>query len=417
MGKVKAGCGFKGTVQYALDCAGLNDKDARLLHACNVDIPRNFSRDNASAFSAIARSFRMQALLDPRVKKPVRHLVLSCKKEDRERMTPEEWVSVTEDYLERMGILNTQYIIVEHLEKDNPHVHVVFNIVDRDGHRINDSFFWKRNSKVCREITQERGYAWGDKKAISKAEDIHAPQEAARYELARKVSSALAEVSRPEDLEMVLLSKGIFCSIGRDSAGRPVGVRFSFKASDGSTYTFAGSKLDRNLSYGNIAKAIAKNAGYERALDDARAVAGNAEVLLGCPLPEEARQAVMQLVQAGERAAEMDRKLEQGFPGMSFPRLILEPDMDEALWETVAPSETLRHHLSRLLHGSPVKDLGTAVKAVSLIAPPTGRPAYGARSSRPAPITDDERQAQKDTESQGALDATLVDRRYVHSIF
>ena len=44
----------------------------------------------------------------------------------------------TKRLLKQMGYDQTQFLIVRHSEKDNPHVHVILNMVDNKGNRLKD---------------------------------------------------------------------------------------------------------------------------------------------------------------------------------------------------------------------------------------------------------------------------------------
>ena len=37
------------------------------------------------------------------------------------------------EYMEKMGIKDTQYIIGRHFDKEHPHVHIAFNRIDNNG--------------------------------------------------------------------------------------------------------------------------------------------------------------------------------------------------------------------------------------------------------------------------------------------
>lgn len=45
---------------------------------------------------------------------------------------------IAHDYMDRMGIVNTQYIIGRHHDKEHPHLHIAFNRVDNNGRTISD---------------------------------------------------------------------------------------------------------------------------------------------------------------------------------------------------------------------------------------------------------------------------------------
>ena len=102
-----------------------------------------------------AKCFEIQSQLNPRVSKPVGHIAISFKPEDKPRLTNEFMMQVAKEYMEKMGIKDTQYVIVRHHNTPNPHCHLIFNRVDNNGKRISDSNWLKRNVRVCKELNEQ----------------------------------------------------------------------------------------------------------------------------------------------------------------------------------------------------------------------------------------------------------------------
>ena len=121
--KIVKGKSFKGVVNYILDKA----KQTELLAAEGV---RHKSRES------IIRSFIAQTGLNPKVSKTVGHISLSFSAQDREKLTNAKVIQIAKDYMEKMGIANTQYIIGRHHDREHPHIHIVFNRIDNNGRTI-----------------------------------------------------------------------------------------------------------------------------------------------------------------------------------------------------------------------------------------------------------------------------------------
>lgn len=62
--------------------------------------------------------------MNPDIKKPVGHISLSYSVEDVPKLTDRKIIDLTHEYMKAMGIVNTQYIIVRHHDREHPHVHV-----------------------------------------------------------------------------------------------------------------------------------------------------------------------------------------------------------------------------------------------------------------------------------------------------
>ena len=139
-----------------------------------------------------AKCFEIQSQLNPRVSKPVGHIAISFKPEDKPRLTNEFMVQIAKEYMEKMGIKDTQYVIVRHHNTPNPHCHLIFNRVDNNGKRISDSNWLKRNVRVCKELKQKYDLTFGEDKSQTRTERLR-PNERTRYEMANDVRSALKD--------------------------------------------------------------------------------------------------------------------------------------------------------------------------------------------------------------------------------
>ncbi len=98
------GKSFKGCVNYVM-----NDT-AQLLEAEGV------WADNAKD---MIRSFAMQRSGRKEIKQPVGHIPISFSPEDKPRMPNDFMLQLAKEYMQEMGIKNTQYIIVRHHNTDN----------------------------------------------------------------------------------------------------------------------------------------------------------------------------------------------------------------------------------------------------------------------------------------------------------
>ena len=74
-----------------------------------------------------------------KLKNPVYHISLDFAHEDAPKLTDELMVEIAREYMRRMGITNTQYIVCRHTDREHQHLHIVANRVDNDGNTISDS--------------------------------------------------------------------------------------------------------------------------------------------------------------------------------------------------------------------------------------------------------------------------------------
>ena len=109
--KIVKGAGAKGIVDYILD----RKKGASLIDHDGVLVS-----DNGS----IARSFIAQSRFNPKVGKFIGHISLSFSEQALPHLTDELMVRISREYMMKMGICDTQYIIGRHHDKEHPHVHI-----------------------------------------------------------------------------------------------------------------------------------------------------------------------------------------------------------------------------------------------------------------------------------------------------
>ena len=130
IGKIISGSSFSGTVGYVMK------EKSRILEAEGI-VPPDAKR--------MAEDFNDQTLLNPRLKNTVGHISLSFSPKDAPRMTDALMTQIAKEYMQKMGITNTQYLLVRHLDQPHPHCHLVYNRVGNDGQTISDKNIKIRN--------------------------------------------------------------------------------------------------------------------------------------------------------------------------------------------------------------------------------------------------------------------------------
>lgn len=242
MAKIVKGSGARGIVDYILD----SKKQATLIDCQGVLL-----NDNAS----IARSFIAQSRLNPRVDKFIGHISLSFSKQDLPRLTDELMIQISREYMEKMGICDTQYIIGRHYDKEHPHVHIAFNRVDNNGRTISDRNDRYRSERICKELTRKYGLYFANGKEQVKTHRLKEPDKS-RYEIYQVLKREVARCTDWNTLLKRLKAEGI-------------DVRFKYKGNTNEIqgvvftkngYHFNGSKIDRCFSYSKIDKSLKANA-------------------------------------------------------------------------------------------------------------------------------------------------------------
>ena len=229
IGKIISGSSFSGTVGYVMK------EKSRILEAEGI-VPPDAKR--------MAEDFNDQTLLNPRLKNTVGHISLSFSPKDAPRMTDALMTQIAKEYMQRMGITDTQYLLVRHLDQPHPHCHLVYNRVGNNGQTISDKNIKIRNAKVCRELTEKYGLYLAPGKDDVRREQLREPDKT-KYEIHDAIKGCLPKCKSWNELEGRLKEQGIgvrykYCG----NTDRKQGVLFSKNG-----FEFSGSKIDRAFSF------------------------------------------------------------------------------------------------------------------------------------------------------------------------
>lgn len=138
VGKVISASSFSGTVGYVMK------EESRILEAEGIMPPE---------VKDMVQDFKDQTLLNPRLKNNVGHISLSFSPKDAPRMTDALMTQIAKEYMQKMGITDTQYLLVRHLDQPHPHCHLVYNRVGNNGQTISDRNI-KRATSRCKRLSR-----------------------------------------------------------------------------------------------------------------------------------------------------------------------------------------------------------------------------------------------------------------------
>lgn len=232
---------FKGCVNYILD----KNKDASILDADGVRLKSKAS---------IIRSFITQALLNPNLSKSVGHISLNFSAQDKDKITNEMMIKVARDYMQKMNIKDTQYIVVRHFDKEHPHIHLCFNRVDNNGKTISDKNDRYRSKKICKELTEKYGLYMSSGKENVKMHRLKEPDKS-KYEIYHALNTIIPKCSTWQQLLHTLKQQGIDVKFKyKGKTDEIQGIIFSKNG-----YSFNGSKADRIFSYSKIDYQLKQN--------------------------------------------------------------------------------------------------------------------------------------------------------------
>ena len=246
MAKIVYGSNFKGVVDYILD----KDKGVQKL------ISDGLFMENKDT---IAMSFNIQSQMNGKVAKPVGHIALSFSREDEPRLTNHVMAGIALEYMERMGIRDTQFFIARHFDKEHPHVHIAFNRIGNDGRTISDRNERLRSTRICKELTLKYGLHMAGGKENVKRNRLKEPDRT-KYRLYDILKTEVGRCGNWNVLVANLRRQGVEVRFKHKGQTNEVqGVVFTMNS-----YHFNGSKVDRRFSYSKIDAALQRNRNEER---------------------------------------------------------------------------------------------------------------------------------------------------------
>ena len=231
IGKLKKGSSFAGCIRYVT-----GKDEAKILASDGVLLGTN---------AEIVQSFELQRQLNPRIKKPVGHIALSFKPEDKPRLTDEFMTKIALEYMQMMCITNTQFLIVRHHNTHNPHCHIVYNRINNDGKLISDRNDYRRNEQVTKVLKSKYGLTYGTDKSKTNTRKLR-NAERAKYEIHNAVKDALKVADSWQKFKNELAKRGVCLElVYKDKERTKVqGIRF---CKDG--YSFKGTQISREYSF------------------------------------------------------------------------------------------------------------------------------------------------------------------------
>jgi len=241
MAKIVKGKAFKGAINYILD----KQKNTEIV---------DFDGLRMKSKASITQSFITQASLNSRVSKPVCHISLDFSAQDKAKLSNQLMEQIAHDYMKQMGIVNTQYIIARHFDKDHPHIHLVYNRVDNDGKTITDSNDRFRSEKICKELTEKYGLYFARGKENVKEHRLKEPDKT-KYEIYNSLKVLVPKCKNWKQLTSELQKAGIKTEFKtKGNSDEIQGVRFEKNG-----YLFNGSKVDKMFSYSKIDYQLEQN--------------------------------------------------------------------------------------------------------------------------------------------------------------
>lgn len=258
----------KKTKDLALRLERQLEKNAQILMSNGVREPDGAS-DTINRAQLI-KDFKMQASLNPALKKHMQHISISFNPLDSDKVNDELMKDVARDYIKLAGYENTQYIVVKHNDTKHKHFHILANRVDNFGKTISDKFSKMRDIERSQRLAKkynltptlgskkEKENSFGieiherknDNKNLDRTNfDKLSKDQQAKYRIYLELKRLLAEKEKlrnimelKEQLSLVEIAMQL-----HEKDEKIIGISFE---NDG--YKFSGVQVDKSLSYSKI---------------------------------------------------------------------------------------------------------------------------------------------------------------------
>ncbi len=202
-------------------------------------------------YKLMAADFDMQRELRPTLGTAVFHGILSFY--PGEKIEDKIMTEIAKEYLQKLGITNTQYSITKHNDKNHSHLHIIANLVNNKGGVIKDNWIGLKGKKVAQELTQKYGLheAVSKNLALTNLESLN-EKEANRYIIYQAILETLPECKSLDDLKERLQQQNIetlYKYKGQTNELQGISFRIG-------EYKYKGSEIDRKFSINNLKRTI-----------------------------------------------------------------------------------------------------------------------------------------------------------------
>ncbi|HCQ8709286.1 TPA: relaxase/mobilization nuclease domain-containing protein, partial [Klebsiella oxytoca] len=261
MRKIKRGKSFAGVVQYALKPGAHHKSDP-------VVIGGNMLGD--SALELIAE-FDSSKQLRPDVQKAVWHN--SLRLPDGESLTAEQWSSIADDYMERMGFRDTHLRCYVLHDDEGQHIHIIASRIDLNGRKLylgrNENLISTRIigeleiahgltlTKTAHSITPKRKRISRNEQMLSERTGVPCPKKS----LQQIIDKSLADTPDLLTFTKRLEEAEVSWTANIASTGKMNGFSFSYR-----DIAFKASQLGKSYSWANLSNRLNYNPGHLEAL-------------------------------------------------------------------------------------------------------------------------------------------------------
>ena len=310
MQKIKRGKNFSGVVQYAFKPDSHHKSDP-------IVIGGNMLGD--SAFELIAE-FDGTKQLRPDVQKVVWHN--SLRLPDGESLTAEQWSSIADDYMKRMGFSDTHLrCYVLHDDSAGQHIHIIASRIDIAGGKL---YLGRNENLISTRIISELEIAHGltvtrtapkqpKRRKVSRNEQMLSERTglpSSKEALQQILDKSLADTPDLLTFTKRLEEAEVSWTANIASTGKMNGFSFEYR-----DIAFKASQLGKGYSWANLQKQLNYNPDHLEALRSDISIKDQPAAPVPVPVPVPVEQIARVTVRSesiGEKIAELEMRFREG---------------------------------------------------------------------------------------------------------
>ena len=252
--KIMKGKSAGGLIDYL---NSMKEKNAKVIFSNGVSTTSN---------RTVVAAFNLQwANSSSKIKDKMGHLVISFSPKDRERLTDEFITELCKEYMQRMKFPPTIYLGYRHLDQEHDHVHIAYSRIDNEGKAITCDSNYARSVNICKSIWAKYGLSAPSKRKKDVNRDRLIGKDKVKYHIMDIAFPILDKAGSWKEYISRLKSEGVDITMVRDEYGNVRGIVYTAE-----NLSFAGKKVDPELSFGNLRRKFGSYGQEKTAISDIR---------------------------------------------------------------------------------------------------------------------------------------------------
>lgn len=242
----------------------------------------------------ITQEFQCIQQMNNDCKRNTLSFVISPTIQDGQRLKAKELEKVTQEFINKMKLMERQAIAFVHRDKEHTHIHLYVNRIDFKGLAYKDSFIGKRSQQAAEKVAEQLKLT--TVKQVQFERDFQTRE--LRNEIKRRHELTL-KYQKPENYQQYLDGmkvNGVEVMPSINKQGKLQGFRFHFQGN-----SFKGSEIHRNMGMAGIGRSIAQNNSVHKVISKNNTIALLGKVV---PVPQKlaltiAKKTIKKSIQIG----------------------------------------------------------------------------------------------------------------------